>query len=188
MGPCDVHLSGDDRADTGLVQQLRGYRFDQFGDGCFQVDCFGGETLYSPGCGTHGPFGGVSSVEGTGSYGAGVTSNLSARGEWVAEFNKSNPTSGDGAKTDTLDAPRAARQVLGRSGLSTPRIERWAGEPGPPPGRRCPQSPGQSPNHQRGMRVWLRFQVASPVFHDRSSCFEEIASGVGAFYASHGVC
>ena len=29
--------------------------------------------------------------------------------------------------------------------------------------------------------------VVSPLFHDRSSCFEEIASGVGAFYASHGV-
>ena len=61
-------------------------------------------------------------VEGTGSYGAGVTSFLSAQGEWVVEFNKPNPTSGDGAKTDTLDARRAARQVLGRSRLSIPRV------------------------------------------------------------------
>ncbi len=55
----------------------------------------------------------VWSVEGTGSY-------LAARGEWVTEFNNPTPTA-DGAKTDTLDARRAARQVLGRSWPSTPR-------------------------------------------------------------------
>ena len=61
------------------------------------------------------------SVEGTGSYGAGVAAYLIARDEWVFEF--SNPTpSGDGAKTDTLDARRAARQVLGRSWPSAPRV------------------------------------------------------------------
>ncbi len=61
----------------------------------------------------------VWSVEGAGSYGAGVTSYLSARGERVVEFNNPNPTSGDGAKTD---ARRAARQVLGRSRPSVPRV------------------------------------------------------------------
>ena len=30
--------------------------------------------------------------------------------------------------------------------------------------------------------------VVSPLFHDRSSCFEEVASGICAFDASHGVC
>ena len=52
-------------------------------------------------------------VEGTGSYGAGVTTYLAA-GELVAEFNDPTPTR-DGAKTDALDARRAARQVLGRT-------------------------------------------------------------------------
>ena len=59
-------------------------------------------------------------VEGTGSYGAGVTDYLSAAGEWVIEFDHPHPTR-DGAKTDALDARRAARQALGRSRLSAPR-------------------------------------------------------------------
>ena len=63
----------------------------------------------------------VWSVEGSGSYGAGLTSHLAARGEWVTEFNNPNPTTGDGAKTDALDARRAARQILGRSRPPTPR-------------------------------------------------------------------
>ena len=61
------------------------------------------------------------SVEGTGSYGAGVAAYLAARGEWVIEFNNPTP-SVDGAKTDTLDARRAARQTLGRSQPSAPRV------------------------------------------------------------------
>ena len=62
----------------------------------------------------------VWSVEGTGSYGAGVAAYLDAGGEQVIEFNHPTPTT-DGAKTDTLDARRAARQVLGRSWPSVPR-------------------------------------------------------------------
>ena len=58
----------------------------------------------------------VWSVEGTGSYGAGVTTYLAARGELVVEFNDPAPTR-DGAKTDALDA----RQVLGRPWPSVPR-------------------------------------------------------------------
>ena len=63
----------------------------------------------------------VWSVEGTGSYGAGVTSYLVACGELVTEFNDPTP-SGDGAKTDALDARRAARQALGRFRPSAPRV------------------------------------------------------------------
>ena len=62
----------------------------------------------------------VWSVEGTGSYGAGAASYLASRGELVVEFNNPTPTA-DGAKTDTLDARRAARQTLGRPWPSTPR-------------------------------------------------------------------
>lgn len=62
----------------------------------------------------------VWSVEGTGSYGVGVAGYLSARGEWVVEFGDPTPTR-DGAKTDALDARRAARQVLGRGRLPAPR-------------------------------------------------------------------
>ena len=62
----------------------------------------------------------VWSVEGTGSYGAGMTTYLAARGELVVEFNDPTPTR-DGAKTDALDARRAARQALGRPWPSVPR-------------------------------------------------------------------
>lgn len=62
----------------------------------------------------------VWSVEGTGSYGAGVTAYLASGDEWVVEFSNPTPTA-DGAKTDTLDARRAARQALGRRWASTPR-------------------------------------------------------------------
>ena len=62
----------------------------------------------------------VWSVEGSGSYGAGVTGYLIARGELVTEFNDPTPTR-HGAKTDALDARRAARQVLGRPWPSVPR-------------------------------------------------------------------
>ena len=54
-------------------------------------------------------------VEGTGSYGAGVANYLTSQDERVVEFNNPHPTR-DGAKTDALDARRAARQVLGRRG------------------------------------------------------------------------
>ena len=62
----------------------------------------------------------VWSVEGTGSYGAGVASHLSAAGEQIAEFTHPAP-SVDGAKTDALDALRAARQIMGRSRPAIPR-------------------------------------------------------------------
>ena len=62
----------------------------------------------------------VWAVEGAGSYGAGVTGYLTSRDEWVVEFNNPHPTR-DGAKTDALDARRAARQVLGRSWPAVPR-------------------------------------------------------------------
>ena len=49
-----------------------------------------------------------------------MTTYLAARGELVTEFNDPTPTR-DGAKTDALDARRAARQVLGRPWPSVPR-------------------------------------------------------------------
>ena len=58
-------------------------------------------------------------VEGAGSYGTGAATYLGAAGEWVIEFNHPHPTR-DGAKTDALDARRAARQALGRQ-PSVPR-------------------------------------------------------------------
>ncbi len=61
-------------------------------------------------------------IEGTGSYGAGLAHFLAARGEWVLEVDRpTRPAQRDGAKSDALDAVRAAREVLGRTKLAQPR-------------------------------------------------------------------
>ena len=61
-------------------------------------------------------------IESTGSYGAGLAATLAEKGEFVIEFD--HPTtraSKDGAKSDSLDAVRAARETLGRKSWATPR-------------------------------------------------------------------
>jgi transposase len=61
-------------------------------------------------------------LEGSASYGAGVTGALSHAGEWVVEFDRATTrATKDGAKTDALDAIRAAREALGRDRLAQPR-------------------------------------------------------------------
>ena len=51
-------------------------------------------------------------VEGTGSFGAGLTRFLSGRGERVLEVGRLRRERRSGGKTDALDAVRAARSVL----------------------------------------------------------------------------
>ena len=59
-------------------------------------------------------------IEGTASYGRGLTAALGRAGEWVIEFDQPREkASKNGAKTDELDAIRAAREALGAPG-STP--------------------------------------------------------------------
>ena len=61
-------------------------------------------------------------VEGSGSYGSGACAHLGAAREQVIEFSHPRTAAtSDGAKTDALDARRAAREVLGRSDLAVPR-------------------------------------------------------------------
>ena len=60
-------------------------------------------------------------VEGTGSFGAGLTRFLSGRGEWVLEVGRLRRERRSGGKTDALDAVRAARGALTRQGPATPR-------------------------------------------------------------------
>ena len=61
-------------------------------------------------------------VEGSGSYGSGACAHLSAAREQVIEFSHPRTAAtSDGAKTDALDARRAAREVLGRPNLAVPR-------------------------------------------------------------------
>src|ERR1700693_383653 len=60
-------------------------------------------------------------VEGTGSFGAGLTRFLSGRGERVLEVSRLRRERRSGGKTDALDAGRAARSVLGQERPATPR-------------------------------------------------------------------
>jgi len=60
-------------------------------------------------------------VEGTGSFGAGLTRFLTGRGEWVLEVGRLRRERRSGGKTDALDAVRAARSALTQQGPATPR-------------------------------------------------------------------
>jgi transposase len=61
-------------------------------------------------------------IEGTGGYGAGFARFLGERGERVIELDRPNrPARRNGAKSDPLDAIRAAREALARPRLSDPR-------------------------------------------------------------------
>lgn len=61
-------------------------------------------------------------IEGTGSFGAGLTTALLDRGERVVEVDRpQRPARRAGVKSDDIDAVRAARQALAGIGLSEPR-------------------------------------------------------------------
>jgi len=60
-------------------------------------------------------------VEGTGSYGAGLTRFLTGSGERVFEVGRLRREHRSGGKTDALDAIRAARSVLAQKRPATPR-------------------------------------------------------------------
>lgn len=64
----------------------------------------------------------VWAIEGTGSFGAGLTTFLLEQGEWVVEIDRpSRAARRNGAKSDELDAIRAAREALSRDHLAQPR-------------------------------------------------------------------
>jgi transposase len=64
----------------------------------------------------------VWALEGTGCYGAGLTSFLVDHGEWVVEIDRpKRPRGRNGANSDALDAIRAGREALARDHLATPR-------------------------------------------------------------------
>jgi transposase len=64
----------------------------------------------------------VWAIESSGSYGSGLTSFLLANGEWIVEVDRpARPARRNGAKSDELDAIRAAHEALGREHLAQPR-------------------------------------------------------------------
>ena len=60
-------------------------------------------------------------IEGTGSYGAGLTRFLAERGERVLEVERPSRARGRRGKSDVLDAVRAARGALGEDKPAQPR-------------------------------------------------------------------
>ena len=61
-------------------------------------------------------------VEGAGGYGSGLATHLAERGERVVEIDRpKRPARRNGAKTDALDATRAAREHLAREEAAEPR-------------------------------------------------------------------
>lgn len=70
----------------------------------------------------HAPQRRVWAIEGTGSFGRGFTTCLLEQGEWVVEIDRpARPARRNGAKSDELDATRAAREALARDHLAQPR-------------------------------------------------------------------
>ena len=59
-------------------------------------------------------------IEGTGSFGAGLTRFLTCRGERVLEVGRLRRERRSGGKTDALDAARAARSVLTQQAAGHP--------------------------------------------------------------------
>lgn len=85
------------------------------------TDAFGNRKLLHFGR-EHGLGRRVWAIEGTGSFGAGLTTFLLERGEWVVEIDRpSRASRRSGAKSDQLDAVRAAREALARDHLAQPR-------------------------------------------------------------------
>src|SRR6266542_591573 len=70
---------------------------------------------------SHAPGRRAFAVEGTGSFGAGLTRFLTARDERVLEVGRLRRERLSGGKTDALDAVRAARSVLTSERPATPR-------------------------------------------------------------------
>lgn len=85
------------------------------------ADAFGYKRLLRFGR-RHAPGRRVWAIESSGSFGSGLTTFLLANGEWVVEIDRpKRPARRNGAKSDELDAIRAAREALERDHLAQPR-------------------------------------------------------------------
>jgi len=131
-------------------------------------------------------------VEGTGSFGAGLTRFLTGRGERVLEVGRLRRERRSGGKTDALDAVRAARSVLAQQRPGTPRAggERQAlqalvaareGAVNAKTGRALPaappadHNPGAAPQRVRPLtraRLLQRLAATRPQAEATPSCAE----------------
>lgn len=107
----------------------------------------------------------VWAIESSGSFGAGLTTFLLEQGEWVAEIDRpTRPARRNGAKSDELDAIRAAREALTREHLAQPR-QRGRARSGPraaghPPRR--DRRPDQGDQPSQGARRHIARRATPP--------------------------
>jgi transposase len=103
-----VNPAGAVQAELTVPAEMRGYR--RLLD--FAEQTAGGRRCWA--------------IEGTGSFGAGLTAFLLEGGERVVEIDRpKRPARRNGAKSDQLDAVRAAREALTRKHLAEPRQRGW---------------------------------------------------------------
>jgi len=119
----DVVIGADTHRDTNALAAVRSFNGALIASTTISTDDNGyrAAILFAD---THAAGSRAWALEGTGSYGAGLARFLSARGERVIEIDR--PARSDGpshAKSDELDAARAARTALGRTSHPTPRID-----------------------------------------------------------------
>lgn len=85
------------------------------------ADASGYRRVFKFGC-EHAPGRRVWAIEGSGSFGSGLSTYLLQQGEWIVEVARpARPARRNGAKSDELDATRAAREALARKHLAQPR-------------------------------------------------------------------
>lgn len=85
------------------------------------ADASGYRRVLHFGC-KHAPGRRVWAIEGSGSFGSGLSTYLLQQGEWIVEVARpARPARRNGAKSDELDATRAAREALARKHLAQPR-------------------------------------------------------------------
>ncbi len=93
-------------------------------------------------------------IEGTGSYGAGLTSYLRRGGHRVVEVNRGDRRSRHHrGKSDAIDAEAAARSILAGTSTTIPKTASWAGGDDPPDQssqRHRPQRPNLGDHHPQG--------------------------------------
>jgi transposase len=116
----DVVIGVDTHKHTNTAAVVRATTGGVLEDMTVQTDLDGHVALFEM-AKSHGGFR-VWAIEGTGSYGAGLTRFLRERDEWVVELDRPARTDRRGGKkSDPLDAIRSAREALARPDLGEPR-------------------------------------------------------------------
>jgi transposase len=120
-GQVDVVIGVDTHRDTNTAALVDATTTGVLAHTACSTDALGYKRLLAF-ADKHGHGRRVWAIEGSGSYGAGLTTFLLERGEWVVEIDRpGRPARRNGAKTDELDAVRAAREALSREHLAAPR-------------------------------------------------------------------